>query len=84
MFSTPLIMGFFRRPKLGKSGGRPMKKSDLKMLVMSVCCTMVATFALYKLPMKSPQLLGLMLLVAFACVFSTARVIEDSRRRCKL
>jgi ABC-type Mn2+/Zn2+ transport system permease subunit len=85
MFSTPLIMGFFKVPDLTTTKGKPMSKSDLKMLVISVLATMIAAFVGIKyVPYKSTQTWGLLIILALSCLMSVARIIEDSRKRCKL
>jgi|SaaInl0LU_22_DNA_1037365.scaffolds.fasta_scaffold01922_12 cyanate permease len=85
MFSTPLIMGFFKVPDLTTTKGKPMPKSDLKMLTVSVLATMIAAFVGIKyVPYKSTQTWGLLIILALSCLMSVARIIEDSRKRCKL
>lgn len=85
MFSTPLIMGFFKVPDLTTTKGKPMPKSDLKMLTVSVLATMIAAFVGIKyVPYKSTQTWGLLIILALSCIMSVARIIEDSRKRCKL
>ena len=85
MFSTPLIMGFFKVPDLTTTKGKPMSKPDLKMLVISVLATMIAAFVGIKyVPYKSTQTWGLLIILALSCLMSVARIIEDSRKRCKL
>jgi hypothetical protein len=85
MFSTSLIMGFFKVPNLMTTQGRPMPKTDLKILTASACVTLIALIiGLRYVPNKSNYAKGLLLASSLGCVLSSARVIEDSRRRCKL
>jgi cyanate permease len=78
-------MGFFKVPDLTTTKGKPMPKSDLKMLVISVVATMIAAFVGIKyIPYKSLQVWGILLIIALSCLMSVARIIEDSRKRCKL
>ena len=42
MFSTSLIMGFFKVPNLSTTEGRPMPKADLEILAVSVFATMMS------------------------------------------
>ena len=85
MFSTPLIMGFFKVPDLTTTKGKPMPKPDLKMLTASAFATMIAVFVGVKyIPYKSTQVWGILLILALSCLMSVARIIEDSRKRCKL
>jgi cyanate permease len=78
-------MGFFKVPDLTTTKGKPMPKSDLKMLTVSVLATMIAAFVGIKyVPYKSTQTWGLLIILALSCLMSVARIIEDSRKRCKL
>jgi len=78
-------MGFFRVPNLTTTEGRPMPKKDLKLLTTSVCVTMILVLVGMRfVPDKSLYAWGLLTLISLGCLMSTARVIEDSRKRCKL
>lgn len=85
MFSTSLIMGFFKVPNLSTTEGRPMPKADLEILAVSVFATMMSLIIGYRyVPNKTDYAKGIMIVGFLGCILSSARVIEDSRRRCKL
>jgi hypothetical protein len=78
-------MGFFRIPNIMSSQGRPMPKRDLMMIFISAMTTFIIAFGGFRyVTPKTNYFKVLIFLSALSCVASTMRVVEDSRRRCKL
>ena len=62
MISTSLIMGFFKIPNIMSKEGRPMPKTDLKLLTVSVFATLISLFiGLKYVPNKTNYAKGLMI-----------------------